>query len=63
MSKQDDEDGLTREEKLLKWDAEITAELKGPMPNIERNLLVAERADIRAELMSLRARAVDGGGR
>ncbi len=34
-------------------EAEITAALKGPMSNIERALLVADRKDIRAEIAAL----------
>jgi hypothetical protein len=37
-------------EALRRADQEITAALKGPMSNIERALLVADRRDIRAAI-------------
>lgn len=37
--------------------AGITAQLKGPMPNLERDLLVADRKDFRAQLEHLDAAA------
>ena len=37
-------------EALKKAIAEITAELKGPLSNLERALLVADRRDLRKEL-------------
>lgn len=41
-------------ERLRKADAEITAALKGPMSNLDRALLVADRKDIRAALQEAR---------
>jgi len=37
-------------DELRKSDAEITAALKGPMSNLERALLVADRKDIRTAI-------------
>jgi len=40
-------------ERLIEGIAAITQELKGPMSNVERAWLVADRADMRAELAKL----------
>lgn len=42
-------------ERLRQADAEITAALKGPMSNLERELLVADRRDIRAAIAKVEA--------
>lgn len=42
-----------RVEELRRIDADITAELKKPLVNIHRALLVTERRDIREELKRL----------
>lgn len=47
-----EENEVNEIERLKKADAEITAALKGPMSNIERALLVADRKDIREALAS-----------
>lgn len=41
---------LAEIERLRTADAEITAALKGPMPNLQRALLVGDRKDIRAAI-------------
>lgn len=42
-------------ERLRLAEAEITAALKGPMPNLQRALLVADRKDIRAAIAKITA--------
>jgi hypothetical protein len=44
---------MTTREQISQDIAEITAQLKGPMPNIERALLVADRDDLRQQLADL----------
>ena len=43
---------MTREQ-IKRAIEEITAQIKGPMPNLERALLVAYRKDLREELVAL----------
>jgi hypothetical protein len=44
---------MSRQDELKEAIAEMCAQLKGPMPNLERALLVADREDLRHELAQL----------
>ena len=44
-------------DQLQKADAEITAALKGPMTNLDRALLVADRKDLRAAIAKAEQRS------